>query len=166
MRFLYSIFLSALAVLAQLSFQASAKISQACPQVWNTISAELTRVFLSNNTCNADARAAIRAAFHDCFPDGNCNGSIFLAGELSRLENEGIAPTVWMLGSLAKRHQVGVADMLQFAAGKSHQHTHLQYQILDLTDLLSFSPCNRYLRPRTASNRTSGACRLLHSCSI
>ena len=119
MRFLYSILLSALAVSAQLAFQASEKLSQACPEVWNIISVELTTVFLSNNTCNADARAAIRAAFHDCFPDGSCNGSIFLAGELSRFENEGIAPIVWMLGSLADRHQVGVADMIQFAAGMS-----------------------------------------------
>jgi hypothetical protein len=38
---------------------------------------------------------------------------------LSRPENESIGPTVWMLGSLAKRYQVSVADMLQFAAGKS-----------------------------------------------
>jgi manganese peroxidase len=117
MHFLYIIFLSALEVSAQLSFKPPTKRSQACPPVWSTISAELRLAFQSNNTCNADARAAIRAAFHDCFPDGSCNGSIFLAGELSRVENQNIGPTVWMLGTLAVKHQVGVADMLQFAAG-------------------------------------------------
>lgn len=119
MRLRFLNLLAAFVAITLLSLRASAVTTQPCPQIWNTISAELTTVFLSKSTCNADARAAIRAAFHDCFPDGNCNGSIFLAGELSRLENEGIGPTVWMLGSLAKRHGVNVADIIQFAAGTS-----------------------------------------------
>ena len=135
MRVLYPIFLWVLAVSARHAYQYPEKRAEDCPSVWNTISAELTTVFRSDNTCNADARASIRAAFHDCFPDGDCNGSIFLGGELSRFENFNLAPTIWMLGSLAKKHKVGVGDMIQFAAGKSslsHNTMHLQNQILDL----------------------------------
>jgi hypothetical protein len=107
-----------LSATAQVQVQHS--VTSSCPIVWNSISTELTTVFLSNNTCNEDARAAIRAAFHDCFPTGGCDGSLFLANsELSRPENTFIGPVVWMLGSLAEIHQVGVADMIQFAAGKS-----------------------------------------------
>jgi hypothetical protein len=122
MHFLHVLLFAALAASTQLAVQYSARSTQTCPGVWTTISSELTTAFLSNNTCNADARAAIRAAFHDCFPDGGCDGSIFLAGELSRAENWSIGPTIWMLGTLAKKHDVGVADMIQFAAGKSAQN--------------------------------------------
>ena len=41
-----------------------------CPAVWHQISSDLSALFLSGGQCNDDARAAIRAAFHDCFPDG------------------------------------------------------------------------------------------------
>jgi hypothetical protein len=37
-----------------------------CPSVWSSISSELTQNFLSGGQCNANARAAIRAVFHDC----------------------------------------------------------------------------------------------------
>jgi hypothetical protein len=105
-----------------LTLSAKAQIQHAvstCPAVWNTISQELTKLFSSNNTCNEDAREAIRAAFHDCFPKPGCDGSIFLANsELSRPENVNLGPVAWMLGTLTEKHQVGVADMIQFAAGK------------------------------------------------
>jgi hypothetical protein len=37
-----------------------------CPAVWTQISKALTTKFLTNGQCNPDARAAIRAVFHDC----------------------------------------------------------------------------------------------------
>jgi hypothetical protein len=37
-----------------------------CPSVWSSISSDLTQKFLSGGQCNPDARAAIRAIFHDC----------------------------------------------------------------------------------------------------
>ena len=37
-----------------------------CPAVWSSISSTLTQKFLSGGQCNPDARAAIRAIFHDC----------------------------------------------------------------------------------------------------
>lgn len=37
-----------------------------CPAVWAQISRDLTAKFLSGGQCNPDARAAIRAVFHDC----------------------------------------------------------------------------------------------------
>jgi len=37
-----------------------------CPAVWKDVSKELTAKFLTNGQCNPDARAAIRAVFHDC----------------------------------------------------------------------------------------------------
>lgn len=37
-----------------------------CPSVWTQVSAELTSKFLTGGQCNPDARAAIRAIFHDC----------------------------------------------------------------------------------------------------
>lgn len=40
--------------------------SSSCPAVWTQISRDLTAKFLSDGQCNPDARAAIRAVFHDC----------------------------------------------------------------------------------------------------
>lgn len=37
-----------------------------CPAVWKDISKTLTAKFLTGGQCNPDARAAIRAVFHDC----------------------------------------------------------------------------------------------------
>jgi hypothetical protein len=107
-------------ILILLAAAVSARIQRdaksSCPTVWSKISKELTGIFLSDGHCNDDARAAIRAALHDCFPDGGCDGSIFLALEMSRPENQIIGPTVYMLGSMAEKYKVGVADMIQFAA--------------------------------------------------
>jgi hypothetical protein len=91
---------------------------QNCPAVWNDISKDLTEAFRLNGHCNDDARSAIRIAFKDCFPDGGCDGSIFLSSELLRPEHENVGPTVYMLGTMAEKYQVGVADIIQFAAGK------------------------------------------------
>lgn len=87
-----------------------------CPAVWNDIANQLGSLFLSNGQCNDNARGAIRAAFHDCF-NGACDGSLILAQEYSRPENNGLASICQTLGSIAEQHNVGTADLIQFAAG-------------------------------------------------
>lgn len=87
-----------------------------CPPVWNEISTALTAQFLGDGECTDAARAAIRAAFHDCF-NGACDGSLILANECSNTENRGLERLCGNLGNLANEKQVGVADLIQFAAG-------------------------------------------------
>ncbi|ORY15291.1 heme peroxidase [Clohesyomyces aquaticus] len=93
-----------------------------CDPKWNDISKILTAKFLSGGECNDDARAAIRAVFHDCGAwetklgaTGGCDGSLALSGEVSRPENGGLAPIAAYLKSLAQQKGVGVADMIVFA---------------------------------------------------
>lgn len=95
---------------------------EACPAVWTEISSTLTQQFLANGECTDAARAAIRAGFHDCF-NGVCDGSLILADECSRPENAGLERVCGNLGNLAEQKQVGVADLIQFAAGKSIHST-------------------------------------------
>ncbi|TLD26139.1 heme peroxidase [Venturia nashicola] len=95
-----------------------------CPPIWNKISRDLTPMFLEDGQCNDLARGAIRAAFHDCGAyklslgtDGGCDGSLFLAPEeLDRQENVGLKKVVPVLGKLAQKYGVGMADFFQFAA--------------------------------------------------
>lgn len=97
-----------------------------CPPIWNKISRDLTPLFLENGQCNDLARGAIRAAFHDCGAyklslgfNGGCDGSLFLAPqELERQENGGLRAVVPVLGRLAQKYGVGMADFFQFAGGK------------------------------------------------
>jgi len=93
--------------------------SGGCPAVWTEISSDLTGMFVSGGQCTDDARSAIRAIFHDCFPDGGCDGSLHITAELSRPENSPMTSTVNKLASLAQQRGVGVADMIAFAACKS-----------------------------------------------
>ncbi|KAE9973933.1 hypothetical protein EG328_004166, partial [Venturia inaequalis] len=94
-----------------------------CPPIWNKISRDLTPLFLENGQCNDLARGAIRAAFHDCGAyklslgfNGGCDGSLFLAPqELERQENGGLRAVVPVLGRLAQKYGVGMADFFQFA---------------------------------------------------
>ena len=90
-----------------------------CPAVWSEISTALTAQFLANGQCTDAARAAIRGAFHDCF-NGACDGSLILADECSNSENNGLSQLCGQLGNLATQKSVGVADLIQFAAGSSH----------------------------------------------
>ncbi|KAF2432391.1 heme peroxidase [Tothia fuscella] len=87
----------------------------ACPAVWSQISHDLTTMFLSNGVCNDDARAAIRAVFHDCFPGEGCDGSLALPEELARHDNQPMAATVTKFKALADKYDVGIADMIAFA---------------------------------------------------
>jgi hypothetical protein len=91
------------------------KGQETCPPVWNEISTALTAQFLADGQCTDAARAAIRASFHDCF-NGACDGSLILANECSDTENRGLERVCGNLGNLAKQKQVGVADLIQFAA--------------------------------------------------
>jgi hypothetical protein len=86
-----------------------------CPQAWFDISGELSGMFLTDGQCNDAARAAIRAVFHDCFPQGGCDGSLALVDELARTQNTPMTATVNALKALAQKYNVGVADMLMFA---------------------------------------------------
>ncbi|KAF2496869.1 heme peroxidase, partial [Lophium mytilinum] len=91
----------------------------ACPAVWKNISSELSTMFAGTLalSCTDDALAAIRAGFHDCFPgDGGCDGSLILANEYSRTENNGLADISQKLAALASKYGVGTADMISFAA--------------------------------------------------
>ncbi|CAG8973950.1 hypothetical protein HYALB_00007479 [Hymenoscyphus albidus] len=93
------------------------------------ISVKLTELFQNTTTkeCTNDARAAIRAGFHDAGTwsktlastgqdFGGADGSIYLFGETTRAENNGLQGIVNRLGQLAKDSAVEVADMIQFAA--------------------------------------------------
>lgn len=94
-----------------------------CPPIWNKISRDLTPMLMENGQCNDLARGAIRAAFHDCGAyklslgtNGGCDGSLFLAPEeLQRQENGGLKEVVPVLGALAQKYGVGMADFFQFA---------------------------------------------------
>ena len=93
-----------------------------CPAVWTQVSKDLTAIFLSGGQCTDDARAAIRAVFHDCFPDGGCDGSLALPAELSRPENTPMTSTINKLSAIAKQRGVGIADVIAFAGCKFPQH--------------------------------------------
>lgn len=86
-----------------------------CPPVWKQISTTLTAQFLADGQCTDAARAAIRAAFHDCF-NGACDGSLILANECTNTENRGLERLCGSLANVATQNKVGYADLIQFAA--------------------------------------------------
>ena len=86
-----------------------------CPAVWSQISTTLTAQFLADGQCTDAARAAIRASFHDCF-NGACDGSLILADECSNAENAGLERLCGNIANVATQTEVGVADLIQFAA--------------------------------------------------
>lgn len=55
---------------------------------------------------------------HTSFNNG-CDGSLILANECSNSENAGISQLCGNLGNVASQFQVGYADLIQFAAGRS-----------------------------------------------
>lgn len=87
-----------------------------CPSVWSDVAGKLEDIF---GGCNSYARQAIRLPFHDCFA-GACDGSIILSDECTaRSENARLVPICGTLGNIANQYQVGVADLIQVAAGTS-----------------------------------------------
>lgn len=103
-------------------------VTKECPPVWANISSDLTTQFLgSDGLCTDDARAAIRAAFHDAGTyslklaaegrvGGGADGSLILAKEYNRTESQGLVDISTKLHALALQYHVGVADTIQFAA--------------------------------------------------
>lgn len=94
-----------------------------CPDIWSTVARKLKDVF---GECNSNARQAIRLPFHDCFA-GACDGSIILSDECTdRSENAQLIPICGTLGNIADQYNVGVADLIQVAAGRLHILSHSQ----------------------------------------
>lgn len=96
-------------------FGANTQDTAECPAIWTQISATLTQQFSANGECTDAARAAIRAAFHDCFP-GSCDGSLILANECAQPQSNGLQRFCSNLASVASQTSVGVGDLIQFAA--------------------------------------------------
>ncbi|KAF2838165.1 class II peroxidase, partial [Patellaria atrata CBS 101060] len=87
-----------------------------CPAVWKTISDdELTPIFRSFLNCTDLALQAIRLAFHDCFAGAGCDGSLINAEEWRQPQNQGLETISKKLKAIAEKHNVGKADMIQFA---------------------------------------------------
>jgi hypothetical protein len=86
-----------------------------CPAIWSQISTTLTERFSANGECTDAARAAIRAAFHDCFP-GACDGSLVLANECAQPESRGLQRYCGNIAGVASQTNVGMGDLIQFAA--------------------------------------------------
>jgi hypothetical protein len=116
-------------------FTSLIKRRASCPTYWQQISKDLNTAFLdSNGQCNANARAAVRYAFHDAGPystkftfvapaGGGADGSLLLnAGEMSRGENGGLESYNTFIGDKLKSYRtqfgssVGAADLIQFAS--------------------------------------------------
>ncbi|CAE7013403.1 hypothetical protein CFE70_002369 [Pyrenophora teres f. teres 0-1] len=89
-------------------------ISSNCPAVWTKVAAELQAEFAG---CTIYAHKSIRATFHDCINNG-CDGSLVLTDECSRTENSGLVSVCGKIQGWATKYNVGVADMLQFAAAQ------------------------------------------------
>lgn len=103
---------------------AKCKANTCC--IWNYIAADLTKKFGgSSGRCNAMARAAIRMGFHDAgswsknVDHGGADGSLILAGEVSRAENNGLQTITAYTQSVYnnyKSYGIGMADLIQMAA--------------------------------------------------
>jgi hypothetical protein len=87
-------------------FSSLIKRKASCPTYWQQISKDLNAAFLdTNGQCNANARAAVRYAFHDAGPystkfafvapaGGGADGSLLLnAGEWDVAKTVALSPT-------------------------------------------------------------------------
>ena len=96
--------------------------------VWRHVSIAMSLAFTGPTLrCNDLARAAIRLGFHDAGTwsarlaaqgqdFGGADGSIALAGEITRPENKGLAQIVTQMLAWQKQFGVGMADLIQFGA--------------------------------------------------
>lgn len=119
---------------ASFDFSSLVKRKAACPAYWQQISKDLNAAFLENGQCNANARAAVRYAFHDAGPystklpftapaGGGADGSLLLnSGEMGRNENGGLEDYNTFIGNKLASYRsqfgstVGAADLIQFAS--------------------------------------------------
>jgi len=70
----------------------------------------------ADGQCTDAARASIRGVFHDCFPDGGCDGSLMLFdAEVARANNVPMTATMQTLRAMATKYNVTGADLLMFA---------------------------------------------------
>ncbi|KAH7040924.1 heme peroxidase [Microdochium trichocladiopsis] len=103
--------------------------SDACKKdklcMWKYLADEMYAVFADSEGCTDLARGAIRLGFHDAgswdrkSPNGGADGSILLAGELSRPENFGletIGSTTMGWYTKYKPYGAGMADIIQLGA--------------------------------------------------
>ena len=108
----------------------SIQAERGCPDVWRTISKDLTTSFVSGGECTDLARGAIRYAFHDAgtfsrkLPivppaSGGADGSLLLNGEeISRPEHRGLEEFHGFITGKYTQYKsqgVGAADLIQFA---------------------------------------------------
>jgi hypothetical protein len=94
--------------------------------IWSYIAADMHTKFAGGSgRCNGYARAAVRMGFHDAgawsktSPNGGADGSLILAGELSRAENNGLQDIAAYTQGLYNKYQVygvSMADLIQMAA--------------------------------------------------
>ncbi|PSR97237.1 heme peroxidase [Coniella lustricola] len=86
--------------------------------VWPGIGEYLREQFTDDHGgCTQLAAQAVRLPFHDCFPDGGCDGSILLTDECtSRAENQQMVPLCRMLYGIHHDSHIGAADLINFAA--------------------------------------------------
>lgn len=89
-----------------------------CDSRWEHIGHELKQYFIDPvGECTEWARQSIRLPFHDCFPDGGCDGSIILTDECTtRQENQQMIPMCQVLLRVSRQYNVGAADLINFAA--------------------------------------------------
>lgn len=101
-----------------------------CPEIWSTISKDLSSSFVSGGECTDLARGAIRYAFHDAATfslklpvippaSGGADGSLLLnEAEIGRPLNLGLVPYHNFIKGKFEQYQyegIGAADLIQFA---------------------------------------------------
>ncbi|CAN8101196.1 unnamed protein product [Discula destructiva] len=94
-----------------------------CSDAWFGIGQELQDWFIDDEgLCTDLAAQAVRLPFHDCFPDGGCDGSIILSDECTtRSENRQMIPICGVLYKISVEWRVGAADLINFAASVANK---------------------------------------------
>ena len=112
--------------LGSLPLKGSAQCAKDTCCIWKYIAKDMEDKFRgSSGRCNRFARAAVRLGFHDAGAwskttgFGGADGSLILAGEVSRPENNGLQEIVQVTQAwynTYKKYGVGMADLIQMGA--------------------------------------------------
>lgn len=104
----------------------SARCAQDTCCIWKWIAQDMEAKFKGvSGRCNRFARAAVRLGFHDAGAwskttgFGGADGSLILAGEITRPENNGLQEIVGVTQAwynTYKKYGVGMADLIQMGA--------------------------------------------------